>query len=206
MAVGTASTETTPSSPAVRDPVSRAFAVLLFTLAAALVANTILGPLGTGAIRYPISGTLLNQVSGLEVVSAGLVAPMTVIAGVLSLRGHRAGAFLGLGPAAYSAYMFLQYVRVPSTRRTPWWLSSTSRSSRSPAPSLSGHGALVHGNRSRNSRPAAGGCTARSFCCWRRSSSVVTPVPSLPIACLPSSPRRTPSTGRSSCWIWASWS
>lgn len=113
MAVDTALTKTTPSSPAVGDPGSKAFAVLLFTLAAALVANTALGPLGTDAIRYPISGTLHNQVIGLEVVSVGLVVPLTVVAGVLSLRGHRAAAFLGLGPAAYSAYMFLQYVLGP---------------------------------------------------------------------------------------------
>lgn len=68
---------------------------------------------GTGAIRYPISGTLLNQVIGLEAVSVGLVVPLAVLAGVLSLRGHRAAAFLGMGPAAYSAYMLLQYVLGP---------------------------------------------------------------------------------------------
>ncbi|HET6626431.1 MAG TPA: hypothetical protein VFG63_08570 [Nocardioidaceae bacterium] len=85
----------------------------MFTLAVALIINTVLGPVGTGAIDYPISGTLLNQVIGLEAVSVGLVVPMTIVAGVLSLRGHRAAAFLGLGPAAYSAYMLLQYVLGP---------------------------------------------------------------------------------------------
>jgi hypothetical protein len=117
MAVGTTLTDTTLSSPTVREPGNRAFAAMLFTLAAALVANTILGPLLTAVIRYPISGTLLNQVIGLEVVSVALVVPLTVVAGVLSLRGHRAAAFLGLGPAAYSAYMFLQYVLGPEYPR-----------------------------------------------------------------------------------------
>ena len=113
MAVGAAFAATTRSSPTVRDPSSQVLAALLFTLAAALVANTILGPVGTGAIDYPISGTLLNQVIGLEAVSVGLVVPLTIIAGVLTLRGHRAAAFLGLGPAAYSAYMLMQYVLGP---------------------------------------------------------------------------------------------
>ncbi len=105
--------ETPPSAWAAREPGSRSFALALFTLAAALVANTTLGPLGMEAISYPISGTLLNQVIGLELVSLALVVPLTLVAGVLSLRGHRSAAFLGLGPAAYSAYMFPQYVLGP---------------------------------------------------------------------------------------------
>ena len=86
---------------------------MLFTLAVALSANTILGPVGTGVINYPISASLLNQVIGLEFVSAGLVVPMTVMAGIPTLRKYQAAAFLGFGPAAYSAYMFLQYVLGP---------------------------------------------------------------------------------------------
>ncbi len=91
----------------------RAFAGGLFALGAALVVNTALGPLGTETIRYPISGTLLNQTIGLEAVTVGLVAPLTLTAGVLAARGHRAAPFLGFGPAAYAAYMFVQYVLGP---------------------------------------------------------------------------------------------
>lgn len=93
------------------------FAVGLFTLAGALMVNTVLGPLGTETIRYPITGTLLNQTIGLEVVTLGLVVPLTVIAGLLGLRGGAAAPFLGFGPAAYSAYMFVQYVLGPEYDR-----------------------------------------------------------------------------------------
>ena len=94
-----------------------AFAVGLFTLAAALLVNTALGPLGTETIEYPISGTLLNQTIGLEAVTVALVVPLTLIAGLLALRGHGAAPLLGFGPAAYSAYMFVQYVLGPEYER-----------------------------------------------------------------------------------------
>ena len=42
-----------------------------------------------------------------------LVAPAAALAGILSLRGHPAGPLLALGPAAYAAYMFVQYVLGP---------------------------------------------------------------------------------------------
>jgi hypothetical protein len=90
-----------------------AFAAGLFLLASALVVNTVLGPLGAETIRYPISGTLLNQTIGLEVVTVGLVAPLSLVAGLLALRGHRAAPFLAFGAAAYAAYMFAQYVLGP---------------------------------------------------------------------------------------------
>jgi hypothetical protein len=90
-----------------------AFAMGLFALAAALIVNTLLGPLGTQTIQYPISGTLLNQTIGVEAVTVGLVVPLTLTAGVLAARGHRAAPLLGFGPAAYTAYMFVQYVLGP---------------------------------------------------------------------------------------------
>ncbi len=102
-----------PSAPRSRPAPSRAFAGTLFALATVLLANTVLGPLGSGAIEYPISGSLLNQVIGLEVVTVGLVVPLAAVAGVLALRGHRAAPLLGFGPASYAGYMFLQYVVGP---------------------------------------------------------------------------------------------
>lgn len=85
----------------------------LITLGLGLVVNSILGPLVFGIIEYPLSETLLNQTIGLDAVSLALVAPMSVAAGGLVLRGHRAGAVLGFGPAAYTWYMFLQFVLGP---------------------------------------------------------------------------------------------
>jgi hypothetical protein len=92
------------------------YAGLLLTLAAGVVLNTVLGPLVTGVVSYPIAETVRNQLIGLELVSVGLVVPMAVVAAVLALRGHRAAGVLGFGPAAYTAYMFLQYVLGPEYR------------------------------------------------------------------------------------------
>jgi hypothetical protein len=115
--VRTGSDHTTRPGGAAPSASQPAFAVSLFTLAAALMVNTALGPLGTEIIQYPITGTLLNQTIGLEAVTIGLVVPLTVIAGLLALRGHGAAPFLGFGPAAYSAYMFVQYVLGPEYDR-----------------------------------------------------------------------------------------
>ena len=94
----------------------RTFGVLLFVLGAVLVLNTVLGPLVTGVIDYPIAETGRNQLIGLELVSVALVAPLCVVAGVLALCAHRAAGVLGFGPAAYTAYMFVQYVLGPEYR------------------------------------------------------------------------------------------
>jgi hypothetical protein len=78
-----------------------------------LVANTLLGPLVLGAVTYPFTETVLNETLGLEAVSLLLIAPLAIVAGMLVIRGHRAGAVLALGPAAYAAYMLVQYVVGP---------------------------------------------------------------------------------------------
>lgn len=92
---------------------ARPFATAVFALAAGLTLNSALGPLGLGVIDYPISGTLLNQVIGLELVSLCLVVPMAAWAGALALRGRPGSALLATGPAAYSVYMLVQYVLGP---------------------------------------------------------------------------------------------
>lgn len=106
-------TDTDRVQPRLAGFPATAFGVLLLTLAAALVVNTLLGPLGVDIVDYPISRTLLNQLIGLEVVSVAIVAPLCVAAGVLALRGHPAAGPLGFGPAAYTTYMFLQHVLGP---------------------------------------------------------------------------------------------
>jgi hypothetical protein len=88
-------------------------AVALVGLALGLVLNTVLGPLGLDALDYPISQSVENQLVGLELVSVLLVAPWCLASALLSRRGHPAGAPLAIGPAAYTAYMFVQYVLGP---------------------------------------------------------------------------------------------
>ena len=113
-----ATTATRPAAPlpASSQPTARRQrgpAIGAMTLGAALATNSLLGPLATDVIQYPLSLTLLNQTIGLEAVSLFVVAPWSVLAGILTLRGHRAGPLLALAPALYTAYMFVQYVVGP---------------------------------------------------------------------------------------------
>jgi hypothetical protein len=87
--------------------------VLLLVLAVLLVVNSAIGPLGTGWVDYPISGTLHHQLVGLEVVTIGLVVPWSVLAGVRALKGVPDAALLAFPPAAYTLYMFVQYLLGP---------------------------------------------------------------------------------------------
>jgi hypothetical protein len=89
------------------------FAATLLILAAALVLNTVLGPLGVDVLAYPVTETVENQLVGLELVTVVLVAPWCVVAAVLAARGHAAATPLAIGPAGYAAYMFVQYVLGP---------------------------------------------------------------------------------------------
>jgi hypothetical protein len=94
-----------------RPPAS--FGVLLLLLAAALLANSLIGPLGLDVVDYPITPTLQNQLIGLEVVTVALVVPWCGYAGIRALRGEPGSALLAFGPAAYTVYMFVQYVLGP---------------------------------------------------------------------------------------------
>lgn len=100
------------ATPGTAVGVHRWLGIGLVALAVGLVANSILGPLGAGVISYPFEETLLNQTIGLEAFSL-LVALVAAVAGVLTLRGHPAAPVLAFGPAAYTWYMFLQYVLGP---------------------------------------------------------------------------------------------
>lgn len=91
----------------------RWFGSSLLALAALLVLNTVLGPLVLDRLDYGLSESLTNQLIGLEVVTVALVVPWAVAAGVLALRAHPAAPVLGFAPAAYTAYMFVQYVLGP---------------------------------------------------------------------------------------------
>lgn len=92
---------------------SRPLALAVLALGAGLALNTLLGPLMTDTIRYPFSETLRNQTIGLEAVTLLLVTPLAAVSGALIWFGRRAGPVLAFGPAAYAAYMMLQYLVGP---------------------------------------------------------------------------------------------
>lgn len=91
----------------------------LLALAAALAANSLLGPLAAGVIRYRFSETLLLQGIGLDLVSLVVAAPLLAWAGVLALRERSGAPVLALGPAAYVAYMAVQYAIGPGYLELP---------------------------------------------------------------------------------------
>jgi hypothetical protein len=91
----------------------RSFGMLLLALAAALLANSAIGPLGADLVDYPLSGTLRNQLIGLEIVTVALVVPWCALAGERALKGKPDAAVLAFGPSAYTLYMFVQYVLGP---------------------------------------------------------------------------------------------
>lgn len=87
---------------------SYALAIALFGLAFGVGMAAMLGPLVAGAIEHKVSAAMLNQVKGADAVALFLVAPASVIAGVLALRRHAAAPVLAIAPAAFAAYIFSQ--------------------------------------------------------------------------------------------------
>jgi len=71
-----------------------------------IAAGAVLGPLGVKLIEFRLSDHLVNQFIGGEVVSLAVVAPATIAAGVLWLRGHRLAPALAAGPALYAVYTY----------------------------------------------------------------------------------------------------
>lgn len=80
----------------------------LFILGAGAALVALLGPLAGDVIRYHASDGAVNQIVGGDVAGLVLVAPVSLFAGMLVWRGHRAGPVLALGPAAYGLYMYSQ--------------------------------------------------------------------------------------------------
>jgi hypothetical protein len=108
------------SPVALPGQVPPSYGAALLAVAGLLLGHTLAGPLVTGAFDYPLTGTLRNQLVGLEVVTLVLVVPMAVWAGLLALRTHPAAPLVGFGPAAYTAYMFVQYVLGPAWSHHTW--------------------------------------------------------------------------------------
>ncbi|MGB7861567.1 MAG: hypothetical protein WBM90_13810 [Acidimicrobiia bacterium] len=83
-----------------------ALGLLVLGVGAAIVA--LLGPLIAEIIAYHASDGAVNQIVGGDVAGLILVAPLSILAGVLVWRRHPAGAVLGMAPAAYALYMYSQ--------------------------------------------------------------------------------------------------
>jgi hypothetical protein len=79
----------------------------LIGLGVTVTAVSLLGPLALGTIRYRTSPTSLNQIVGSDAAGLFLVAPFSVVVGVLVLLGRRVGR-LGLAPSLYAAYIYPQ--------------------------------------------------------------------------------------------------
>jgi hypothetical protein len=91
----------------------------LIAIGAGLALSSLLGPLVTRLMVYPVSRTVVNQTIGLDAFSLVIVSPLSFIAGRLALRGHPAAPLLALGPALYTAYMMGQYVVGPDYLHYP---------------------------------------------------------------------------------------
>ncbi len=89
----------------------------LFGLAAGLAVTALLGPVGAGIIHYRVSALMLSQLTGADVVTLVLVAPLSVLTGTLALRGHRAAPAFALGPAAYALYTSAETIVGPDYLR-----------------------------------------------------------------------------------------
>jgi hypothetical protein len=92
---------------------NRLLAYALMIVAVLLGANSLLGPLATGVIRYRFSETLINQGIGLDAVALFAAVPVAVAAALLVRRRHPLGALLAFVPGTFAVYMAPQYVVGP---------------------------------------------------------------------------------------------
>ena len=91
----------------------------LLAIAGGLVAVALLGPLVGGPIDYHVSETLRHQTIGLDAASLLIVAPLALVAALLTRRKHAGGPALALGVGAYTSYMLLQYIVGPEYLERP---------------------------------------------------------------------------------------
>jgi hypothetical protein len=105
-------------------------AVGLMILGAGAAVVGLLGPLVGEVIRYHASEGAVNQIVGGDVAGLLLVAPVSILAGILVWRRRLEGPVLALGPSVYALYMYSQlalggdYIRYPgnSERFFPLYL------------------------------------------------------------------------------------
>ena len=93
--------------------------VALVMLAVGSATTSVLGPVGLGLMRYRTSPTTLNQLLGSDAASLFVVAPLTLVAAVLTARRYPVGPLLALGVGVYALYTYAQiiigqeYLRLP---------------------------------------------------------------------------------------------
>jgi len=75
-------------------------------LGAGIAANAVLGPLALRVIRFENSASAVNQLIGGEIVSLIVVAPLSVAAGILWMRGRKIAPALALAPSLYALYTY----------------------------------------------------------------------------------------------------
>lgn len=91
----------------------------LIVLGVAVAACVLLGPLVFEVIRYRTSPTTLNQIIGTDAAALLLVAPASILAGILTLRRHPVAPVLALAPSIFASYTYTQlivgqeYLRLP---------------------------------------------------------------------------------------------
>jgi hypothetical protein len=95
----------------------RANAVASVALGIGIAANAVLGPLVLGVIRIRESTNMETQLLGGELTSLLLAAPLACIAGILWWRAPRLAPVVGIGPAGYALYTYVQFVLVPDYSR-----------------------------------------------------------------------------------------
>jgi len=116
---GPAPAETTAEQTAAGSRPSRLLAVVLALLALAMAASSILGPLVLGLLQYRTSPTTLNQLEGSDAAALVVVAPVTLVAAWLAVRGHPAAPPLAAGVGVFAVYTYAQviigqeYLRLP---------------------------------------------------------------------------------------------
>jgi hypothetical protein len=91
----------------------RWLATALLLLTAGIAANSILGPLMSGIVRYPFSSTVRNMTIGLDAVSLFFVAPIGFIAAGYVYRGQQIGYITAISSSAYAMYTFVQLILGP---------------------------------------------------------------------------------------------
>lgn len=82
----------------------------LIGLGAGVAVCALLGPFVLDVIAYRTSDTSLHQIVGSDAASLLLVAPVSILLGVLVLAGHPGAPMLGLAPAVFAAYTYTQLI------------------------------------------------------------------------------------------------
>lgn len=80
----------------------------LIALGLGVATSSLLGPAWLAVIEYHASDGAVRQVVGFDFAALFLVAPASILAGILTLRGHPAGPVIAIGPAAFAVYTFAQ--------------------------------------------------------------------------------------------------